>query len=1253
MSNEKKTLSISPYSDPESLKASVSGVNTTNGSFRSTAPELQFTGDRSIVVLFTTPDHSIDEDNSYIFTDATYRDGRSLYIRGLSLFVGYGLNTVCLEKTVSTSTLYFVVISEHDQIVSAYLNGLDPIVIPPDTYTAPTGLKIGRGSTVSTRYQGVIHSCLLFNYALTPEEVSVLWNDGEPLLDENINLASVGWYGIEWDITDPDPVCKRIGNMSLHRMLPIQSKMRGCLLNDDGEVVKYLNPDDWTNEVRDGSQGQVMVEIPQHYVQFESDGNIRRCKMSEQSLPGYTFIPTKYVSAYEATVQRSTSKLSSVVNTTEDYRGGDNNSAWDGTYRSFLGLPATDISRTKSRTYARNRKEGSTEWNCLDYNVYKSVFWLYYVEYANRNCQSEFNAEKDANGFAQGGLGVGATNIDNEKWNAYNNNRSFIPCGYTDELGNGTGEVEFTMPQEYDTETFVVKVPRYRGIENPFGHSWKWTDGINTQLASDDDGGTSKVWVSSDPSKYNDSNYDGYEIRGEEARTGGFTKTLVFGENGDIITAAIGGSSTTYWADYHYTNIPASGVKLRGVMFGGAANSGSAAGITSVRSYDAPSVAYSIFGSRLCFIPGDNKEKKYYGCVAEYLPYNIINKVWVEKSNSKLNLTGIGEFDFIYKVGDVDGYVRLSFPWGEEGGDNLYLFMKPPGYSQTCIIGSDENTLTKTRTKTLTFKTNHIGLVEGAQSSAELEVIQEEAVYTYTFELRSSVTGKLPAGGGSTTLSTWLTTFRNGQQVSSEPVNGTLSIPTTAGFNLSGKVLTAANRTTIVGPDRSVEVTAKYITPTGEQVTDVISVTQAANEATYENPVVQLSYPVASAAGETVLPGNATWTQKVNYTSGSTQSLRSPGTGTYSGSGVNASTGAVVVSSKGTTISGVTTVTTATLTVTANGKTGTKQAIVTQAANAITSYGNISLSGGSASDIPAAGGTVKGTGVTALQTITYTSGATRAGSISGITYTDVTASSLGTTIKVRTQVGTSKATATGEGGKTGTKDIPVYQAANNATYGDLVGGSATAADIPASGGTANVVTTNPTQTITYTSGATKAGSVTNSKDTAVSGSNLGTTAKARTKLGVIKVTFTGEGSKSKVISVDIYQAANVETLTKVYFNGVASSGTKDTIPYSGGTVTWSVAGVYSYTSGATQNKAISASAGTWSVSGSGATQNSNITTWAQNLTEGSRSATITFRHTATGISGTETTTQLSQDLVVAQYTNVVSTYSNSKAGYKK
>ena len=412
-------------------------------------------------------------------------------------------------------------------------------------------------------------------------------------------------YGIEWNTAVSSAAATRIGSTDLHKSLPIQSRLRGCLLDDDGNVVEYLNPTNWKAHALDGSRGQVMVEIPQHYRKFETVGTIRRCKISEYPLPGYHSVPKMYISAYEATVQRSTTKLCSVVNTDADYRGGNNNSAWDGTYRTLLGRPATVISRTNFRNYARNRKSSTTEWNCQDYNAYKAVFWLYYVEYANRNCQLAFNAEKDANGYAQGGLGNGITTVGGTAWSEYNNYYPFVPCGHTDELGNGSGEVAYEALKEDGSVWATVYANRYRGIENPFGHIWKWTDGINIKISPTEENGgdnTSKVYVADNPANYKDTGYDGYAVQGLEARTEGYVRQLVFGEQGDIMPAVVGGGSTTYWADYHYTNIPTSGA-LRGVRFGGRAGSGASAGFGYAYSDHAPSNTSADFGSRLCFIP--------------------------------------------------------------------------------------------------------------------------------------------------------------------------------------------------------------------------------------------------------------------------------------------------------------------------------------------------------------------------------------------------------------------------------------------------------------------------------------------------------------------------------------------------------------------------------------------------------------------------------------------------------------------------
>ena len=112
------------------------------------------------------------------------------------------------------------------------------------------------------------------------------------------------------------------------------------------------------------------------------------------------------------------------------------------------------------------------------------------------------------------------------------------------------------------------------------------------------------MFVCSDPANFTDSNYNNYTLVGYEARTDGYVKEIIFGEGGEIMPSVVGGSSSTYFCDYHYTNIPTS-TALRGVLFGGYAVDGSGSGFVCAYSGNAPSNSATHFGSRLCFIPSN------------------------------------------------------------------------------------------------------------------------------------------------------------------------------------------------------------------------------------------------------------------------------------------------------------------------------------------------------------------------------------------------------------------------------------------------------------------------------------------------------------------------------------------------------------------------------------------------------------------------------------------------------------------------
>ena len=154
------------------------------------------------------------------------------------------------------------------------------------------------------------------------------------------------------------------------------------------------------------------------------------------------------------------------------------------------------------------------------------------------------------------------------------------------------------------------------------------------------------------------------------------------------------------------------------------------------------------------------------------------------------------------------------------------------------------------------------------------------------------------------------------------------------------------------------------------------------------------------------------------------------------------------------------------------------------------------------------------------------SGSATGFSISG---TKVTASNRTTTVGSRRSIVVTGKYSNTFDGQTVSSTITIYQEANEASYGALTGGSVLASDIPASGGTSSTSVTNMSQTISYTSGSTRAGTVTYSKTSEITVSSLGTTVKARTKVGQVTVTYTGEGSVTANKTVDIYQAENKVT----------------------------------------------------------------------------------------------------------------------------
>ena len=452
------------------------------------------------------------------------------------------------------------------------------------------------------------------------EPVQSDWNENDDtklsFIKNKPNVEDLLSYGIEWDITDTNPVVNRIGNLTLHRTLPIQSAFRGCVCKG-AEIQYYLNPTDWskkedgTDSNLDGTDGTVRIHTPKFYGRSFINGNKRQVRISTVKIDNsWIEIPELVIDAYRCTLDRRDNnniKTASVKNTSKEFRGGNNNSAYDvyldtDAARTQLGKAVTNISRVSMRNYANN-----DDSELLCYEFYKWIFyWCPIIEYANFNSQAAVNNNLDANGFAQGGLGNGISEWNSTQWDKYNNRCPITPNGYSDILGNFSGEINLVIPAfDYDNNGTIVNVPekiykvnRYRGFENPFGDIWTNLEGIIIDANSSNRNNLDYVYTTKDKSKFGESINDDFKLIGFKIHSDGYVKEFDLRETAEIIASSIGGSATRGKCDHNYCGNQNS--TLRSCFVGGDARLGADAGLGCLYSTVGLSNSDVNFGFRTC-----------------------------------------------------------------------------------------------------------------------------------------------------------------------------------------------------------------------------------------------------------------------------------------------------------------------------------------------------------------------------------------------------------------------------------------------------------------------------------------------------------------------------------------------------------------------------------------------------------------------------------------------------------------------------
>lgn len=410
------------------------------------------------------------------------------------------------------------------------------------------------------------------------------------------NLEEFDWYGVSWSETSSNPDCTRIGNMDMHRTLPIQSMMKGYIYFKDGNPLYRMLKlnDSWTKCENYSAGGwgdvsillednnvNVMIKIPEFwwiddYVESTETHNLKICPHAK---PGWHHHKEAYVSAYEGYIDGNY------------YRSSKNK------------IPSVNFTRSTVRPKARANGLGNS-WNIYTYNEHRAICHLFLVEYATRNSQKAVNTELTPEGFRQGGLGSGcttgtATINGAQTW-------SFIPTGSSDSLGSGSGEVTVTIQQTdssgSNTTTTTRKCNRYRGIENPFGHVWKHTDDVISVYIS---GYGARFWYKCDsPDHFGDSisNDNPYykNIAANAVVTGYKTKIATTSTCDFFASSCNNGSETTYWCDYNWDNTDGS---LHCLLIGGRSDYGGMAGLFYLTSDGGVGSSGANVGSRLTYLP--------------------------------------------------------------------------------------------------------------------------------------------------------------------------------------------------------------------------------------------------------------------------------------------------------------------------------------------------------------------------------------------------------------------------------------------------------------------------------------------------------------------------------------------------------------------------------------------------------------------------------------------------------------------------
>lgn len=365
-------------------------------------------------------------------------------------------------------------------------------------------------------------------------------------------------YWIIFDENTPSTQLESGGNDDVRQRL--RSKFKRCMAMPQANgkaAIAYLNDSDSTlwpdgsasvaSDLEDGKY--VMVHFPRYYYRSENLGNNRyKFYISDKKINGnYKKERECLMGAFEAYINSSVSRLCS----------------------AYGVLSSADTTIDMFYQYAQNN---GRKWGLIDYRAHKTIANMFCIMYGNTDISTSNSSIPCSGGYKRYNMGsTGGT----------------ITLGNRDGLNTAPGA--------------GTKSSNFLGLEDCYYGKWELTQGVNIKF-----GGTDRVVYDGGcfPDKFDSALTSAGATNVRTISTGlidsGCITKIVHGEYGDVMPSAVGGSDTTYYADYNY------GCEWMGggpfvFLRSGYSKNGSYCGVFMSNACTTPSQSSPGIGSRLAF----------------------------------------------------------------------------------------------------------------------------------------------------------------------------------------------------------------------------------------------------------------------------------------------------------------------------------------------------------------------------------------------------------------------------------------------------------------------------------------------------------------------------------------------------------------------------------------------------------------------------------------------------------------------------